>query len=296
MRMILALGAIILLLSGVDVRAQRFASAPYGTPAGSSPSAEMLRDVGIEQHLDAQLPLDAEFRDETGKTVRLGDYFQDQPVVVQLVYYQCPMLCNQVLNGFLKCSQAVPLEIGRDYQVVTVSFDPHEGADLAAKKRESYARAYRRPGGAEGWHFLTGDEASIKRLAAAIGFRYRYDPASKQYAHASGIFVATPSGRLSRYLYGIEYLPNDLRFSLVESSSGRIGSPVDQVLLLCFHYDPLTGKYGVAISRVLRAAGGLTALALGGFVVVMFRRERKRMRLVRPAAGSKVAEDLTPRT
>ena len=208
----------------------------------------MLRDVGIEQHLNAQLPLDAVFRDEHGHEVKLGDYFKDRPVVVMLVYYRCPMLCTQVLNGFLKSSQAVPLQIGRDYQVVTVSFDPRETPELAAEKKNSYVRAYRRDGAADGWHFLTGDRQSIDRLTKVVGFRYHFDPKSDQFAHASGIALATPDGRLSRYFYGIEYEPDDLRLGLVESSSGRIGSLVDQVLLLCYHYDPLTGKYGLVIA------------------------------------------------
>ena len=266
---------------GVPVFAQRFTSVPYGTPAGSSPTADMLRDVGIEQHLNAQLPLDAVFRDEHGHEVKLGDYFKDRPVVVMLVYYRCPMLCTQVLNGFLKSSQAVPLQIGRDYQVVTVSFDPRETPELAAEKKNSYVRAYRRDGAADGWHFLTGDRQSIDRLTKVVGFRYHFDPKSDQFAHASGIALATPDGRLSRYFYGIEYEPDDLRLGLVESSSGRIGSLVDQVLLLCYHYDPLTGKYGLVIAGVMRTAGLLTVIVLGSFLVVMYRRERRRPKLMR---------------
>ena len=283
---------VLAIIHGVPAQAQRFTSVPYGTPAGSSPTADLLRDVGIEQHLDTQLPLDAVFRDETGREVKLGDYFGEQTVVVALVYYRCPMLCTQVLNGFLKSSQAVPLEIGRDYQVVTVSFDPRETPELAAEKKASYVRAYRRDGAAQGWHFLTGDRQSIDRLTSAIGFHYRFDPKSDQFAHASGIALATPGGRLSRYFYGIEYSPDDLRLGLVESSSGRIGSLVDQVLLLCFHYDPLTGKYGLVIADALRMAGLLTVLLLGSFLVVMYRRERRRPKLLRGdfpplAAGEK---------
>jgi protein SCO1/2 len=243
----------------------------------------MLRDVGIEQHLDAPLPLDAAFRDESGREVHLGDFFNDRPVVLALVYYRCPMLCTQVINGFLKASQAIPLEIGRDYEVVTVSIDPRETSEMAAEKKRHYARTYRREGAERGWHFLTGDADSIEKLAEAVGFRYRYDEASGQFAHASGLVVATPQGRLSRYYYGIEFAPPDLRLGLVESSAGRIGSPVDQVLLLCYHYDPLTGKYGLAISFVLRAAGAMTVGSLCVFLFAMFRRERKRPRLVRGA-------------
>jgi len=259
--------------------AQRFASAPYGAPAGSSPTARLLADVGIEQHLDAPLPLDAELRDETGKTVKLGDFFGRQPVVLTLVYYKCPMLCTQVLNGFLKSSQAVPLEIGRDYQVVTISFDPRETHELAAEKKDRYTRAYRRAGAAAGWHFLTGDKASIDRITEAVGFRYHYDAKSDQFAHASGLVLATPEGKLARYFYGIEYSPHDLRLGLVESSAGGMGSPVEQVLLLCYHYDPLTGRYGLAIAGVLKLAGSLTVLVLGVFLARMYRHERRRTKL-----------------
>jgi protein SCO1 len=268
-------------IHGLPVRAQMFTSGPYNTPAGSSPTADMIRDIGIEQHLGAQLPLDATFRDEQGHEVKLADYFGSRPVVVMLVYYRCPMLCTQVLNGFLKSSQAVPLEIGRDYQVVTVSFDPRETPELAAEKKSSYVGAYRRPGAADGWHFLTGDQQNVDRLTETVGFRYRFDPNSNQFAHASGIALATPDGRLSRYFYGIEYSPDDLRLGLVESSSGKIGSLVDQVLLLCFHYDPLTGKYGLVIANVLRIASSLTVLLLGSFLFAMYRRERRRPKLSR---------------
>jgi protein SCO1/2 len=239
----------------------------------------MLRDVGIEQHLGTTLPLDALFLDEAGREVRLGDFFGEQPVVLVLAYYRCPMLCTQVLNGLLKSSQAVPLEIGRDYQVVTVSFDPRETPELAAEKKERYARAYRRGGAAKGWHFLTGEKRAIDQLTEAVGFHYRYDPRSDQFAHASGIVLATPDGRLARYFYGIEYSPIDLRMGLIESSSGRIGSPVDQVLLLCYHYDPLTGRYGLAIAGALKLAGSVTVLVLGVFLVRMYRLERRRTRL-----------------
>jgi len=292
-RLIFAHGVVALALAAFSppAAAQRFATGPaYNTPAGKSPTAELLRDVGIEQRLEAPLPLDAAFRDETGRAVWLGDYFSEKPVVVVLVYYRCPMLCTQVLNGFLKSSQAVPLEIGRDYEVVTVSFDPRETPELAAEKKHHYVRAYRRAGAERGWHFLTGDQPAIDRLVEAVGFRYHYDPASDQFAHASGIAIATPDGRLARYLYGIEYSPHDLRLSLVEAAAGRIGSPVDQVLLLCYHYDPLTGQYGLAISAVLRAAGGLTVFALGVFLVVMYGRERRRPKLVRSSATTATPE------
>jgi protein SCO1/2 len=246
--------------------------------------AKLVDQIGIDQHLGDQLPLDLELRDEKGETVKLGQFFHDKPVVVMLVYYRCPMLCTQVLNGFLKSSQAVKYTIGRDYDVVTVSFDPRETAELAAEKKAAYARAYRREGAAEGWHFLTGSDESIKRLTQTIGFRYRYDAKSDQFAHASGIVIATPQGKLSRYLYGIEYEPTNLRLALVESGENRIGSPVEKVLLLCFHYDPLTGKYGLVIANVIRAAGSLTVLLLGGFLIAMYRLERRRTKEVKELA------------
>jgi len=265
--------------------AQRFAGQSYSSPAGQAPGTELLRDVGIEQQLGAQLPLETELRDESGEVVRLQKYFGKQPVVVIFAYYRCPQLCTQVLNGFLRASQAIPQMIGRDYQVVTISIDPTETPEVAAQKKLNYAKAYRRPGAEEGWHFLTADAAAIEGLTAVAGFRYRYDPASTQYAHASGIMVATPDGRLARYYYGIEYPPPDLRLGLVESSEKKIGSAVDQILLLCFHYDPLTGRYGLMISRLLKITGSLTALALGTFIVRMMLHERRRAALV-PAVSS----------
>ena len=292
------LGAIVGVVIGTGPRsatAQRFATgAPYNTPAGKSPTVELLRDVGIEQHLEARLPLEALLRDEAGREVRLGDYFSEKPVVLILVQYRCSRLCTQVLNGFLHSSQAIPLKMGRDYHVITVSFDPREGAPLAAEKKRSYVKAYRRDGAAEGWHFLTADQPSIDRLTQTVGFRYHYDVDSDQYAHASGLMIATPDGRLSRYFYGIEYAPHDLRLGLVESSAGRIGSVVDQVLLLCYHYDPLTGKYGLMISGVLRLAGTLTVLVLARFLFVMYRAERRRSQLVRAGVADPPGTSPTP--
>ena len=281
--MVLALAA----MTAAPARGQtRAITQNYNAPAGKSPLGGMVREIGIDQKLGDMLPLDLEFRDERGDKVRLGKYFHEKPVVLALVYYRCQNLCTEVLNGFLKTSQAVKFTIGEDYEVVTVSFDPNDTPELAADKKANYVRAYRREGAARGWHFLTGEPESIRRLTAAVGFRYRYDERSDQYAHASGIMVATPDGRLSRYFYGIEYPPNDLRLGLVESSQHKIGSPVDQILLLCYHYDPLTGQYGLAISGALRIAGLATVLGLGGFLVAMFRRERRRERLVRGQAGA----------
>jgi len=235
----------------------------------------VLDEVGIDQKLNEPVPLDLEFRDETGKTVQLRDYFGEKPVVLSLVYYECPMLCTMVLNGLLRSFRALTFDVGKDFTVVTVSFDPRETPALAAAKKKTYIEGYGRPVAADGWHFLTGDEASIKRLTQAVGFRYVYDEETKQFAHASGIMVLTPQGKLARYFYGIEYAPKDLRLGLVEASAGKVGSPVDQVLLYCYHYDPQTGKYGVVIMNVLRLAGGATVLILGAFMFVMFRRDRR---------------------
>ena len=254
------------------------AAEPKGLP---TPISTIISDVGIDQRLNEQIPLDLEFCDERGRPVRLEKFFGEKPVVLTLVYYQCPMLCTQVLNGVLRTANGVNLKIGQDYTIVTISFDPRETPKLAAEKKRRYAGAYR-PGGAErGWHFLTGSRASIDRLTKAVGFRYHFDRASDQFAHSSGIVLATPDGRISRYFYGIEYPPKDFRLGLIESSAGAIGSPVDQFLLLCYHYDPKTGRYGFAISGLLRVAGSLTVLTLGVFLVAMFREERRRSKAAR---------------
>lgn len=237
--------------------------------------AEVIREVGFEQKLETQLPLDLKFRDETGREVALREYFGKRPVVLALVYYECPMLCNMILNGVASSLRVVNLDAGTDFDVVAVSFDPRETPELAAAKKEQYVEEYGRPGTASGWHFLTGDEEAIRRLTQAVGFKYFWDQESQQFAHASGVMVATPQGKLSRYFYGIEYAPRDMRLGLVEASAGRIGSPVDAILLYCFHYDPVTGKYGLVIMNVMRLAGIATVVLLAGFIVVMLRRERK---------------------
>jgi protein SCO1/2 len=243
-----------------------------GIPAASLPM--MVQGVGIDQNLNAQLPLELKFRDETGQTVRLGQYFRDKPVVLALVYYDCPGLCDLILNGLSHTMQQISLNVGTDYQVVTVSFNPKETWKLATAKKANYIEKYQRPGAKEGWHFLTGDEASIKSLADTVGFHYKYDPVNNQYAHASAIYVITPEGKISRYFYGIEYKPRDFRLGLVEASASKIGTTADQVLLFCYHYDPTTGKYGVAITQVTRVLGTATVLLLGGFVFIMLRRDR----------------------
>lgn len=243
---------------------------------GRTTPKELAKEIGLDQRLGEQVPLDIELCDEHGDAVALGELLHDRPVVLALVYYRCPMLCTQVLNGLLKSCQALTLELGTDYDILAVSIDPQDTPETAAEKKSSYVAKYRRPGAEAGWRFLTAEQQQVERLATAIGYRYRYDPRSGQYAHPSGIVVLTPGGHIARYFYGIDYPPRDLRLGLVESSSGRIGTPVDQILLLCFHYDPATGKYGLVISRVLQIAGSATALALGAFLWAMFRLERQR--------------------
>lgn len=253
----------------------QYAQPPVG-PVPTGRSNEVLKQVGIEQRLGGQIPLDLSFRDEYGRDVKLGDYFKDgKPVVLTLVYYECPMLCNQVLNGLVGTLDAVPFTPGKEFDIVTVSFDPREGPELAAKKKETYLKRYAREGAQNGWHFLTGDKESIDRLAQSVGFHYVWDDESNQFAHASAIMVATPEGRLSHYFYGIEYSPKDLRLALVESSEGKIGSPVDALILYCYHYDPSTGKFA-PVMAVLRAAGVLTVFGVVALLIFLVRLARRR--------------------
>ncbi len=233
----------------------------------------LLKEVGIDQKLNQSIPLDLVFRDEHGKPVQLGEYFGQKPVILSLVYYNCPMLCTQVLNGIESSLKLIPMDIGKQFNVVTVSIDPTERPVLAEAKQALYTGLYGRPGAATGWHFLTGDEQQIRQLANALGFRYAYDPDSKQFAHASAIMIATPQGKISRYFYGIQFPSRDLRLGLVEASDGKIGTPVDQVLLFCYHYDPSTGKYGLLISRLIQTAGAITVLAIGTLILVLYKKE-----------------------
>jgi protein SCO1/2 len=245
----------------------------YAPPKGQTYSTSpILRKVGIDQKLGAPVPLDLPFDDESGQPVVLRRYF-GKPVVLALVYYQCPSLCNLVLSGVLRSVKNLAMTAGDEYEIVAVSFDPRETPEMAAAKKQTYMKAYNRPNADRGWHFLTGPETSSKALADAVGFQYAYDPLTNQYAHASGIVILTPQGQVTRYFFGIEYPERDLRLSLVEASRGRIGSVVDQVLLYCFHYNPSNGKYGVAIVNVLRLGGLITLAALVGFMIVMFRRD-----------------------
>ena len=245
-----------------------------GAPSAQVPQA--LREIGFDQNIDQPLPLDTAFRDEAGATVRLGDYFGTKPVVMVFAYYDCPMLCTMVINGLSSALGVMNLNPGTDFEIVTVSFNPHDTPALAAAKKAGYLERYKRPGAAGAWHFLTGDQPQIDRLTKAAGFRYVWDAETKQYAHPSGVIVATPDGRLSKYLFGIEYGPRDLRFAIVEASAGKAGTAVDALLLYCYHYDPMTGRYGLVIMRAIRMAGAATVFALGAFIVLMLRNETRR--------------------
>jgi protein SCO1/2 len=261
-----------LLLIAQALSAQIFRE-PTNPPSSVRPDA--LKGVGIDQKLDNRLPLDLHFRDETGRDVRLGEFFGARPVIITPVYYGCPMLCTQILNGLISGLKPVSFNAGDQFDVVAVSFDPSETPDLALKKKDSYVKRYSRAGSASGFHFLTGDEAAIKALTDALGFRYTYDPNTKQFAHASGLMVATPEGRISRYLYGVDYAPRNLRLALVEASERKIGTPVDELLLFCYHYDPATGKYGAAAMNFLRLAAAATVIGIGAFLTILLRQERK---------------------
>ena len=271
--MILAL--MMMTLAGPIAQAQYYGGMSRQKTEPPLPPTEVINDVSIDQNLDAELPLDLRFTDENGKNVALGEYFDGKPVILTLAYYKCPMLCNQVLNGLLQSIRILDFTLGKDYRIVTVSIDPTEKSKIASEKRQNYLGRYKREGAGDDWHFLTGDSASIAELADVVGFRYVYDPKSKQYAHASGIMVATDEGRLARYMYGIEYQPKELKLSLMDAAEGKIGSAVDRVIYLCYEYDPSSGKYGLAITRVLQGTGVAMVLALGGFMTVWLRREKK---------------------
>jgi protein SCO1 len=239
-----------------------------------------LKEVGIEQRLGEPLPLATEFRDEAGRTVKLGDYFASgRPVIVAFVYYECPMLCNQVLNGLTGSLKGMSFDAGKEFDVVAISFDAREfdKPGLASNKKAAYMERYGRPGAEKGWHFLTGSQASIDAVTGAAGFSYKWDEKSNQFAHAAAIMIANPDGKLSRYFYGIDYSPRDIKFSLMESADNKVGSAGEKLLLYCFHYDPSTGKYGLAILRVLRVGGVLTVLGLAGMGFVFWRRNRKKV-------------------
>ena len=248
-----------------------------GMPEQGKPSSlkpEQLKEVSFKQRLNERLPLDATFRDEYDREVTLGRYFnQQRPVILAFVYYQCPMLCTQVMNGISSSLRALTFTAGEDFDVVLVSFDPRDTPAAAAEKKRTHLKYWASEQTSGGWHFLTGDEAIIKRVANAAGFTYQWDPQTQQFAHVSGVLVATPDGKLSRYFYGVEYSPKELRMALVEAGQGHIGSAIDELLLYCYHYDPETGRYGVMIMNLVRAAGILTVASMVGFIVVSRRRE-----------------------
>ena len=232
-----------------------------------------LQGVDVQQNLNTQIPLDLHFKNETGKDVRIGDLLQGKPAILTLVYYECPMLCTQVLNGLITSLRPVSFTPGDQFNIITVSFNPKETPDLAAAKKQAYLKDYAREGAEKGWFFLTGSEEPIKKLANAVGFHYKYDPTINQYAHGTAIMILTPEGKLARYFYGIEFPSNDLRLSLIEASQNKIGTFADKVLLYCFHYDPSQGKYSASVINIIRAGGILTVLCIGGFIFIMRRKE-----------------------
>jgi protein SCO1 len=250
------------------------------TSVGKS-SAELPRQlvgVGYDQKLGQPLPLDVALSDEAGKKVRLGDFFGTRPVVFALAYYRCPMLCTLVLDGLASTLKVMNLEPGKDFDVVIVSFDPADTATSASEMKKKVVHRYNRKSDGRGWHFLTGDAAAIRRVTEAVGFRYRYDPQDQQFAHAAGLVIMTPAGKIARYFYGIEYAPRDVRLGLVEAADNRIGTVVDQVLLYCFHYDPAVGKYSAATFKILKAAGAITVVGLAVMVALLRRQEKKSLR------------------
>ena len=252
------------------------AAAQLGPPPPPPATPGVLQEIGFDQRLGEAVPLDLPFRDETGESVRLGDYFGKKPVVLSLVYYKCPMLCTISLNGLAGALEVLSFVPGQEFEVVTVSFDPEETPVLAAAKKQAYMARYKRPEAHAGWHFLTGPKQSVEALTRAVGFRYVWDEATKQFAHPAGLLVATPEGRISHYLFGVEYAPKDLRLALVDAAGGKIGNLADQVLLYCYQYDPMTGRYSASIMNLLRALGLLTMLGLGAFILTAGRTRRRR--------------------
>ena len=285
LRRLLACAAVLWAGAGVvSMSAQRAmpgSSAP-GTPAMAP--LPILKEVRIDQKLDSPVPLDLPFTDEQGRDVVLGDYFGKRPVVLALVYYECPMLCTQVLNGLFSSMEPVKIDAGRDFDLVVVSFDPGETPAMALAKKAGYVKHYQRPTAEAGIHFLTGRQTSIDRLADAVGFRYVYDEAIDQYAHPAAISVLTAQGKVSKYLYGVEFAPLDFRFAVTAAGEGQIGRLVDQALLYCFHYDPATGKYSLAIMSFVRIGAVLTMVGLGAFLFVNLRRDRRQRTAVASTA------------
>lgn len=261
-----------------------FASVAVAQQATRRPSKQVVEGVDIAPQLGARVPGDLTFVDSFGDSVRLGDYFNDRPIVLHLVYYQCPMLCKLSGDGLLRSLSTLSLKPGKDFSIVTVSFDPREGPDLSAKAREMAIERVGRDAVEGGWTFLTGDQAATAALCDAVGFQYRFDEKTQQYAHGAGVFILTPEGTLSRYLAGIEYSPRDLRLAVVEASQGKVGTAVDQVMLLCYMYDPTSGRYGLAVITAVRVAGIATVATMACAIGVMLRRDRQRTQILDSAA------------
>lgn len=251
------------------------ATAPGSPPPEAPMPAPPVKDIGFDQKLGAQVPLDTPFRDEAGKTVHLRDFAGKRPLVLSLVYFDCPMLCGMTTDGLVRSLRALRLSVGTDFDVLSVSFDPRETAEIASIKKGPVMRQYARAGAAEGWHFLTGTQDSIDALTKSVGFRYVWDAEQKQYAHATGVLLLTPQGRVARYFYGIEFPAKDLRLGLVEASEERIGNVVDQLLLLCYHYDPKVGRYTAAVRNLVRGGAALTLAGVAALVVTLLRREKR---------------------
>jgi protein SCO1 len=268
--MTLSVAALFLLAPSAAAQAMR-GGGIMAPPASQRPPG--LENVGIEQHLNAQIPSELSFRDETGKTVRLSNYFGKKPIILNLAYFNCQMLCPEVLSGLTVALRGLKFDAGREFEILTVSFDPRETPEMAAEKKQQYLARYGRKGVEQGWHFLTGQQDAIAALTKAAGFQYQYDPKTQQFAHTTAIMVLTPQGKIAQYYYGVEYSPKDLRLGLVEASQNKIGNLADAILLYCYHYDPATGKYGAVIMRVLRLAALATMIFLGSFVALMLRRD-----------------------
>lgn len=280
---------IIILLAFVAAPAQKTEhyNSPLYAPRTYDPSQttssglpDILKKVGIEQKLGDQLPLDTEFRDENGRVVKLGDFFSSgRPVILAFVYYECPMLCNEVLNGLTGSLKGISFDAGKEFDVVAISFDARENEkpDLAKNKKMSYMERYNRPGTEKGWHFLTGSQESIDKATQAAGFNYQWDEKSEQFAHAGGVIIVTPDGKLARYFYGIDYGPKDVKFGLMEAADKKVGNAAEQLFLYCYHYDPATGKYGLSVLRVMRLGGIATLVGIGVLLFVFLRRDKTRI-------------------
>lgn len=272
---------------GLPARALAFAVAllllPAGLAAGPGSRAlaqpgGVLADVGFDQKLNTTIPLDLRFRDEDGKSVVLAEYFGKKPVILTLGYADCPLLCSQVLSGLARGLRPLKYSIGKEFDVINVSINPDETSERALKQKTTYVKRYNREGAAAGWHFLTGDKASIQALARSVGFRYSYSPRTGLYAHAAGLVFLTPAGKVARYIYGVEPEAREMEYALMDASIGKIGSPIARMILYCYDYDPTTGRYTFAIMNVIRAFGVATAIGLGGYLFLMFRRDRRMAR------------------